>query len=63
MSTQDHQLQPAEENKGEEAGGLVALLQGLIEAARAMVAHSRALSRSWSSPANRHCSEATLRRR
>ena len=43
MSTQDHQLQPAEENKGEEAGGLVALLQGLIEAARAMVAHSRAL--------------------
>jgi hypothetical protein len=42
MSTQDHQLPPAEENKGE-PGGLVTLLQGLIEAARAMVAHSRSL--------------------
>jgi hypothetical protein len=36
-------LPPLEESKGAEAGGLVALLQGLIEAARAMVAHSRTL--------------------
>jgi hypothetical protein len=42
MSAQDHQLLPTKESTAQEAGGLVALLQGLIEAARAMVAHSRA---------------------
>jgi hypothetical protein len=42
MSVQDHQLRPTEEGPGGEAGALIVLLQGLIEAARAMIAHSRA---------------------
>ena len=43
MSAQEHQPQRSEESAGEEASGLIVLLQGLIEAARAMIAHSRAL--------------------
>ena len=43
MLAQEQQPQRTEESAGEEARGLIALLQGLIEAARAMIAHSRAL--------------------
>jgi hypothetical protein len=42
MSAEDRKSQTAEASAGAEASGLITMLQGLIEAARAMVASSRA---------------------
>jgi hypothetical protein len=49
MSTPDHQLPGIEDGtaandpSSEGAGGLVGMLQGLIEAARTMIVHSRTI--------------------